>query len=254
MNRVATGATLPPAMIDDRDKPSALLVRRILRTSRTASLATLDAESGGAPYASLVQTACAPDGTPLMMMSDLARHSRNIAVDPRVSLLYAKSGPEAVGQTRVSVMGRAVRTDDPLLRERFMRRHFNARDYLAFADFHLYRMAIDTAHFIGGFGRIETLAESELVPVPAVPDELSAAEAEIVDHMNSDHTDTLQLYAHNLAGRPGFGWVMTGIDPEGLDLARHGTEARIDFPETVADADAARAALVQLAHKARGES
>lgn len=241
-------------MIDDRDKPSALLARRTLRTNRTASLATLDAETGGAPYASLVQTACAGDGAPLMMMSDLARHSRNIAADARVSLLYAKSGPEAVGQTRVSVMGRAVRTDDPALRERFMRRHFNARDYLAFTDFRLYRMEIETAHFIGGFGRIETLPGSDVVLPSGIDGELAAAEADIVDHMNSDHVDALQLYAHNLAGRPGFGWIMTGLDPEGLDLARHGTEARIDFPETVTDSGAARAALVQLAHKARGES
>jgi putative heme iron utilization protein len=237
---------------DDRDKPAGQIVRRMLRTNRTATLSTIDAETGGAPYGSLVLAACAHDASPLLLMSDLARHSRNLAADVRASLLFAKSGTEAVGQARATVMGRIVADDDPLLRHRFMRRHATARDHMAFGDFRLYRMTVESVHFIGGFGRIETLAASDVLFAGVNP-ELAAAEADIVAHMNADHRDALCLYAHHFADRPGMNWQMTGIDPEGCELTRHDAEARIDFAEPVTDADGARAVFVRMAREARAE-
>lgn len=232
--------------IDDREKPSGTVARRILRTARTAALSTLDAGTGGAPYGSLVLTASAHDASPLLLMSDLARHSRNLAADARASLLFAKPGTEAVGQARATVIGRIAQSDDPLLRERFMRRHANARDHMTFADFRLYRMEVESVHFIGGFGHIETLDAADVMFAEAEP-ALAAAEAEIVEHMNADHGDALCLYAHHFADRPGMNWQMTGIDPEGFELSRHDAEARVDFAAPVDDAEAARAAFVEMA-------
>jgi putative heme iron utilization protein len=83
---------------------------------------------------------------------------------------------------------------------------------------------------------------------------LAAAEAEIIEHMNADHAESVNLYAHNLVGRPGMDWRLIGIDPEGIDLGRNDADARLDFNSVVNDPDEARATLVRLAHAARGET
>ncbi len=240
--------------IDDRDKKPGLVARRLIRTSRQATLATLDAETGGGPYASLILTACGHDAAPLMLLSDLARHSRNLAADGRVSLLFAKSSRDAIAQGRVSVVGRADLCDDPLLRARFLARHANAQSFAEFADFHLYRVAIDSVHFVGGFGNIHTLDGDEVIFDTSKSGPLAEGEAEIIAHMNADHRGSVNLYAHNLVGRPGMDWRLTGIDPEGIDLGRNDADARLDFNSEVDNPDEARATLVRLAHAARGET
>ena len=80
---------------------------------------------------------------------------------------------------------------------------------------------------------------------------LAAAAAEIVGHMNQEHADVVALCAERLLGLPGAGWRMTGIDPEGIDLARDGETGRLDFAKPVLTPAAARRALVALAEKAR---
>jgi len=237
--------------IDDRDKEPGFVARRLMRTARLATLATIDGESGGGPYASLTLTACAHDAAPLMLLSDLARHSRNIASNSRVSLLFAKFGRDAIAQARVSVMGRAELCDDPQLRRRFLARHATAQGFAGFADFRLYRVAVESVHFVGGFGRIHTLARERVLFDTSGAGELAAAEADILDHMNSAHAQAITLCAHNLIGRPGLEWRLTGIDPEGIDLARNDAEARLDFDMVVHGAEEAHTALAHLARTAR---
>lgn len=239
--------------IDDREKPSGLLARRLIRKNRTATLATLDQETGGAPYASLVLTASTLDARPLVLLSDLARHTRNFKADARVSMLFASPGVEAINMSRATVIGKMDPCDDSRLRARFLRRHQSARNHMAFADFHLYRLQPESVHFIGGFGRIDTLPASDVVLDPARFEALEDAESDIVQHMNEDHRAAIRAYAHSHADRPGLDWRMTGIDPEGCDLARNDAEARVDFDTIVDDAESARAELVRLAKVARHE-
>ena len=240
--------------IDDRDKEPGRVARRLVRTSRQATLATLDVETGGTPYASLALTACGHDAAPLLLLSDLARHSRNIAADDRVSLLFAKSTRDAIAQGRVTLVGRAELCDDELLRNRFLARHGSAQTFAQFTDFRLYRVAVESAHFVGGFGNIHTIERDAVMFDTGASRALAAAEADIIAHMNTDHWESVNLYAHNLVGRPGMDWRLTGIDPEGIDLGRNDADARLDFASTVSNADEARAALVALAHAARGET
>jgi heme iron utilization protein len=222
---------------------------------------------GGQPYASLVALACDTDASPLLLLSDLAQHSRNIAADRRVSLLFdgggandgaandgAAKGSDPLAEPRVSLIGEAVRSDDPRLRERFIARHPGAAAYAGFADFHLYRVTIGRGHLVAGFGRISWVEEPELrFSEDAGP--LAAAEVEIIAHMNADHAAAVGLYAARLLRRAGTGWTMTGIDPEGIDLRGDTAAARLDFADyslgPVLDPLAARRALVALAAEAR---
>lgn len=147
--------------------------RELLRAARTGTLATLLPD--GAPYASLVTLAAGADGAPLFLLSRLALHTRNLARDPRASLLLrseAGPGEDALAGTRVSLIGRiAASADEPGDREHFLAAHPEAAAYAGFADFSLYAMTVERAHLIAGFGRIVDIPGTELAGrrPPAAP-------------------------------------------------------------------------------------
>ena len=149
----------------------------------------------------------------------------------------------------MTLVGRAAPTDDPRLAWRFLARHPDAAVYAGFKDFRFYRVAVERAHLIGGFGRIRWLKPEEFQGAPAPG--LADSEAGIVDHMNDDHADALQLYAGKLLGLSGSDWRLTGIDAEGIDLRQGGQVARLGFDAPLATAGEARTVLVALVAKAR---
>lgn len=229
-------------------------VRNLLRGLDRAALASaLPTESGATwPYVSLVLVAVDHDLSPILLLSDLAEHSKALKADPRVSLLFDGTAGLAQPLTgpRVSVLGRAAVTEDERIKARFLARHPDAAIYAGFGDFHFYRMAVERAHLVGGFGKIRWLDIGELLP-EAPPAALIKAEAGIVAHMNDDHADAVGLYAAKLLNRPGEGWRMTGIDREGIDLRSGGEIARLALPAPVGDAAEARKALIELVGTAR---
>lgn len=227
-------------------------VRDLVRGLDRASLATaLPAEDGPWPYASLVLVAVDHDLSPILLVSDLAEHSKAIAGDSRVSLLF--DGTQGLDQPltgpRVTLTGRASRADDARLARRFLARHPDAGMYAGFKDFHFYRIAVARAHLVAGFGKIRWLAHDELQATPA--EGLAESEPGIVSHMNEDHADALQLYAGKLLGLTGNEWRMTGIDAEGIDLRQGGRVARLAFETPLKAASEARKVLVALVAKAR---
>jgi putative heme iron utilization protein len=227
-------------------------VRRLLRELDRASLATLlPGESAGWPYASLVLVAVDHDLSPILLLSDMAEHTKAIKADGRVSLLF--DGTAGLDQPltgpRVTVVGRAEGIADDRLRARFLSRHPEAALYAGFRDFGFYRISIERAHLVAGFGRIRWIDYADLAPPHA--EGLAQSEADILEHMNADHADAVQLYATKLMGLAGEGWTMTGIDSEGIDLRRGGTVARLSFDEPLRAAGDARKVLVTLVGKAR---
>ena len=231
---------------------TAVAARRLVRSSGRATLATALAGDGW-PYASLVMVACAQDASPLLLISELAEHTRNLALDPRASLLFDGTIGLDVPLTglRATVLGPVERCDDTAMLDRYVRRHPDAESYLTLGDFHLYRMTIERVHVVAGFGAIEWLSADQVVFDVGPHGELAADEADIIQHMNEDHADSVTLYATGLLGLAGAGWTMTGIDPEGVDLGRGSDIARLDFDRLVSDPNAARKTLVELVARAR---
>lgn len=227
-------------------------VRDLIRRRDRAALATSLPGDGAWPYASLVLVAVDHDLSPILLMSDLAEHSKAIAADPRVALLFDGTGGFAQPLTgpRVTAMGRAAKTDDERLKRRFLRHHPDAAMYAGFRDFHFYEVTLERTHLVGGFGKIRWIAPDELLAVPPLP-ELAEGEEGIVAHMNGDHGDAVQLYAEKLLDLPGTGWTMTGIDAEGIDLRLTGEVGRLSFDSPMTAATEARPVLVSLVAKAR---
>ncbi|MGE5271966.1 MAG: HugZ family protein [Thiohalocapsa sp.] len=226
--------------------------RRLVRRQSHAALATsLD----GQPYASLVAVAADLDASPLLLLSDLAQHTHNLQAEPRLSLLFEDTAGHAdpLAGPRLTLLGQAERVDDPRLLARFTARHQSSRIYAGFADFHLYRVAIERGHLVAGFGRIVWLPADEL-RLAADAAALAGAESDILEHMNCDHGEAIALYAERLLGRPGGDWQIIGIDPEGCDLRRDQPQAetaRLNFAQPVLTPAAARQRLVALAEEAR---
>jgi hypothetical protein len=228
-------------------------VRRLMRRVRSAALATALANDRGWPYASLVTVACDTDGAPLLLLSELSDHTRNLAADPRASLLFETATRLSNPQTgpRVGVLGTLARTADDRHRRRFLARHPAAAGYAGFADFHVYRMTVARAHYVGGFARA-VWVDGDRIRLPAATAEaIGAAEASVLNYMNGDHAEAVRLYARVMLGRSGDGWTLSGIDPDGCDLRRGATFARLDFPTPVATLADLRQALVDLAARAR---
>src|SRR5205823_14632593 len=141
------------------DNPAAL-ARSLARSCTRAALAT---NFGGAPYASLVLLAVDLDASPLLLLSDLAQHSRNIAFDPRVSLLLdaTEGHPDPLTGPRLSLLGRALPIDDRRCLARFIAHHPTSAGYAGFGDFQLYRVELERGHLLPGFGRIRLIAGGE---------------------------------------------------------------------------------------------
>ena len=226
--------------------------KRLMRLSRTAALATLDPASG-APLTTLVGVASDFDGAPLFLMSTLARHTKHIASDPRASVLLDEE-PERgdpLNHPRITLNGRIERATDPRGRARYLQRNPKAKLYADFSDFAVFRLAIESVHFNGGFGRADALAPVDILASRAGEGALAEADARLLDWVNTLGDDAVA----RLAGRKPTGrqvWRAIGLDGEGLDLAAGGRAARVQFAAPAADEASWRARLEEVAERQDG--
>ena len=160
------GDEAPGPTAETRRAALALEARRLMREAASAALATLGRE--GHPHTALVTPAIAPDGAPLLFLSPLSEHTRQLLRDPRCSLLFQGAPAEENPQTapRISVSGTAERVEDAALKAVWLARHPYAAPYADFGDFALWRVAPRSALMVLGFGRAHRLAGSELAPAP----------------------------------------------------------------------------------------
>ena len=108
-----------------------------------------------------------------------------------------------------------------------------------------------SAHLNGGFARAADLKAADVMTDISGAEGLIEAEEGAVAHMNDDHAEAVRLYATKLLGAEDGPWRLTGLDPDGLDLARGDVTLRLPFPERVTTAEQLRKVVVDLAAKAR---
>jgi heme iron utilization protein len=229
--------------------------KELLRSVRAGALATL-VPGNAFPFASLVNVATAPDGSPILLLSCLAAHTRHLASDPRLSLLLVQTGAgDPLAHPRLTIMGTGECVIDPdgraALKARFLARHPESALYADFGDFAFWRVAMEQAHFNGGFARAGHFNAESLATSLDGAEALVAAEAQAVSELNVHHQSALARLATALAGKPDGPWQATGIDPEGIDLGCGDRTARIAFPRLVRGLDGLRETLPQLIEAAR---
>jgi putative heme iron utilization protein len=232
------------------------LARSLLRRSRQGALATLVPGSGD-PYCSLVNVASHPDGSPILLISRLALHTRNILGDSRVSLMLdERAAGDPLEGSRIMLAGRAEEAGGDqiaLLRRRYLNAHPSAEAFVNFKDFAFFRIHPTGAHLVAGFGRIVDLKPEQFLTDMTGAEALLDAEPGAVEHMNADHRDAMNLYATKLLGAEAADWTCTGCDPDGMDMQAGTATLRLDFPERVTSGTELRKMLVRLAGEARGK-
>ena len=232
------------------------LARSLLRRRRQGALATLMAGSGD-PYCSLVNVASHPDGSPILLISRLALHTRNILADDRVSLMLdERTTGDPLEGSRIMLAGHAEQAKGDaaaILRQRYLSAHPSAEAFVDFKDFLFFRIRPTAAHLVAGFGRIVDLSPAQFLTDISDAAALLEAEQGAIEHMNADHAEATNLYATRLLGAQAADWRCTGCDPAGLDLQAGSDTLRLDFPERVTGPGELRKMLVRLAGEARAK-
>ncbi len=238
--------------MQNKENSAARKARTLYAQSWQGVLSTLSLEMPGHPFGSV--TTFTPDekGRPVLQISRIAEHTRNIDADPRVSLILVEGGDDFQQNARLTLVGKARRLEEKdaaTAADRFFRRFPHAEAYQRAHDFSFYVIEPARLRYIGGFGQIHWL-ETDAVCQPNPFD--TKAESAMVSHMNNDHTAALIGYCRMFDIALGKETPrLSGIDGEGFDLMLGKRLARIDFDKPVSSADEVRKAMVELALRAR---
>ena len=210
-------------------------------------LSTISVDVPGYPFGSVTPYCADDQGRPILYISYIAQHTRNIMADSRVSLTVVENRlntDDVQAQGRITCIGdaRPIEEHAHRIRERYFRYFPQSRQYEATHDFAFFRLDLVRVRYIGGFGRIFWVEPKDFM----VPNPFSAEqEARIVDHMNNDHAEALKQYTGGVAA------TMIGIDSEGFDVLTHTGKQRISFDQPIHTIEEARQALVAMARQSR---
>lgn len=249
-------APLGPSLTTGRRPSAAEEARTLIASSDVGTLATLSDD--GSPWASLVGQAPLPDGRPVLIVSQLAEHGRNLLRDPRASLVVSappqRSDPLDSG--RVTVAGRVERVEGERAAEAlevYAAVHPAASLYSGFGDFDTWVLTVDRVRWVGGYGRMDSATAADYLA--ATPDPVVAGVGAAVAHLNEDHATSLLAMAQRLAGyADATAARCVGADRYGLDLdtrtPRGRATTRVAFDEPLDAPSGLRAATVALARRA----
>ena len=243
-------------VIRETDAEAIRLAKTLLRSARFGALAVLEPRTGS-PLASRVGVATDIDGAPLILVSMLAAHTTALLADPRCSLLLGEPGKgDPLAHPRPTLICQASRLERGSVgharaERRYLNRNPKAKLYAGLGDFSMFRLEPQRASLNGGFGKAYLLDRPDLVTSGPVVEELAASEQSAVEHMNADHLDAIAVYAHHFAGTSGDGWIIAGLDADGMDLVSGDSVCRVFFPQPLASARELRPILVDMAREGR---
>jgi len=231
---------------------------RTLVSSMTVGYLATVGEHGD-PWCSLVVYGPTSDGDPVLLVSTMAEHGRNLAADPRASLaIHDPSLPgDPLDRPRITLAGRVVAPQGERA-EQALDAHTaavpGARLYAGWDDFTLWVLEVERVRWVGGFASMATVGHDEYRA--AEPDPTAPIAEKSKAHLNKDHADGLLLIAREIAGARGaVSAVCTGIDRYGIDLSCTGAgqsaAARALFAEPLRKAADVRPATVELVERAR---
>jgi putative heme iron utilization protein len=238
-------------------RPSAAEEARTVAASTNAgTLASLTAD--GDPWASFITYGLLA-GQPVLCVSNMAEHGRNLAGDPRasISIVAPDAGSDPLASSRITLAGVAERpVGDELAaaRQAHLDGVASARYYIDFSDFSLWVLRVQRVRWVGGYGRMDSTTGEAYAE--AEPDPVSPHAAGAIEHLNADHADSLADMARALGGYPDTtSAVCTGADRYGLDL-RVTTErgiayTRVGYAAPIGSYGELRAATVELAQRAQ---
>lgn len=225
-------------------------VRRLVRRQQYGVIATESKNMPGFPYASFIEYVADQQGRPITLISALAEHTHNIHYHAQISLAAHGASDNVLAAPRFTYLGEAKLVPDEDLaacRARYLRYLPHVEQYLSL-DFAFYRIEPERIRSIPGFGAALWVSARDYV---AVASHLGEVEDSILTHMNHDHADALRAYCRCYGDVDVQEAVMVGIDCDGFDVRADGKLVRVEFEQTVHEADQVQDALVKLAEQCR---
>jgi hypothetical protein len=187
------------------------LLVALLHAQGDGALATHSTAVPGYPLATTVSFATDEHHRPVLLISKLAEHTRNLAADPRASFLISRVSEE--GEiSRVSLVGEVRPMDaDTGLVDRYLRFHPEAERFLQLGDFGFHRFDPVRALVVGGFGKAAWLDGQRIADAPSISLD---AEVAILAEAKSIVPEGVRLL---------------GVDAYGADVSASGQRKRITF-------------------------
>ncbi len=236
------------------DKKTITAARNLLHTLDAGVLSTISQKLDGYPFGSTVPYCLDANNNPIVLISSIAEHTKNIIENPKCSLLVAPSTDDVQAHARLCVIGlmeqvSAENTEE--IAARYYRYFPHAQDYHKAHNFDFYRLSPQTHRYIGGFGAIHWIEDNHFrIENPF----FGTAENHIVNHMNEDHMHNLKAYCEKLKAinvHEEDEVRMSGIDAAGFYVYLNKRKIRFTFDEPISSSKQAREALVELAHKCK---
>ena len=248
-------ASIPPAAPEPTHAERA---RTLVHATRVGAFATVSVDFPGYPFGSVVSYALDDDGNPILLLSDIAEHTRNLKADARASLMATEDDRpgDVLALGRVTLIGdlESVPSEQrEAIRATYLAAHPKAL-YADFGDFNFYRLAVNSVRYVGGFGHMSWVEAADYAASEADP--LRSEQTSILEHMNNDHADALVIYAKTFGNAPqATGATMLTCDRYGFDMlieAPDGKHAvRVPFGESIDTPDAVRQAMIRLVAEGR---
>lgn len=232
-------------------KEKAVAARDLFLQEYQGILCTNSVEMPGYPFGSVVPYCLNNEGMPVILISNIAQHTKNIKQDSKVSLFATEGTPDDMQTVgRVTFIGDAkILSED---RIDWINRYYEyfpqSRDYHKTHDFYFYTIELKRVRFIGGFGQIYWIEKEDFI----TPNPFSfEQEQHMVQHMNTDHMDAIRHYCdlHSILLNDDEKVVMAGIDSEGFHLRINKRIYRIKFQQSVSNSQEVRAAMVAMARE-----
>lgn len=226
------------------DKDKIFETRKLLNELNSGVLSTISIDIEGYPFGSVVPYCLNDKREPLILISTIAQHTKNIIADSKVSLtVFNTENSDVQESSRVTYLGNAILTECEQDKEKYSLHFPNSKKYFNFHDFKLFKIELKRIRFIGGFGSIHWVEGSEY----SVEDSLKSVNERIINHMNNDHSDSIIHYIKKYKNADVNKAIMLNIDEEGFYVLADEKVYRISFDEPVRDAGKAREVLVKMA-------
>jgi heme iron utilization protein len=231
--------------------------KQFLRSTRSGVLSSFSAKFDGYPFGSVMPFVLGHDCQPIVLISNIAEHTKNIIANPKVSLLVFAGAEDLHANGRLTLIGEAeqLAKNDAELMARYCRYFPESTGYLAMHDFQFYRINIAQARYIAGFGKMSWLVGEEMVNFNQQSTTIAKLETSMIEHMNADHQDSMLLYCQHFHGFAPSRVTLIGVDCDGFDIeaviADDLKMLRFNFESPIFDANSARMAFVALSKTAR---
>lgn len=214
------------------------------------------------PYSTFTLVAYDYDSSPIFLLSDLSEHTSNLKSNNLISLMVYEEEKiyklfpkfkkqfgnyeDPMSRPRITLIGEAKITKDSSHKKRFLSRHPAANLYSNFNDMNFYILKIKSAHLVGGFAHVRWFSKNELLCKDF--NNFKEMEFDVIEHMNSHHKESVDLYSTKILKNKTKNWEIVGIDPDGFDLRKGKNLTRLFFEKQLNDAKKLRGVFVNL-HK-----